>query len=57
MKDTYTIDEILSAVEDLQSAKKKSYTELNKSPAKFDNSDIPLNTLSLIEEAEKNIEN
>ena len=54
MDENYSIDEILSAVDDLQKlkrdkTKKVSYV-LN---AKTDNSDIPKNTLKLIEEAEK----
>ena len=54
MEDNYSIDEILSAVNDLQNLKrnkiKKGSTVSN---AKTDNSDIPKNTLKLIEEAEK----
>ena len=54
MEDNYSIDEILSAVDDLQNLKsnktKKVSNDLN---SKTDNSDIPKYTLKLIEEAEK----
>ena len=54
MEDNYSIDEILSAVDDLQNLKsnktKKVSNDLN---TKTDNSNIPKNTLKLIEEAEK----
>ena len=54
MEENYSINEILSAVDDLQNLKsnktKKISSVLN---AKTDNSDIPKNTLKLIEEAEK----
>jgi hypothetical protein len=52
MEDNYSIDEILSAVNDLQniSKDKKISKELSN---KSDTSNIPKNTLRLIEEAEK----
>ena len=54
MEDNYSIDEILSAVNDLQKINKdKKKIFLKKSSIKFDNSNIPKNTLKLIEEAEK----
>ena len=54
MKDNYSIDEILSAVDDLQNLKiNKTKKVFNKSNSKSDNSSIPKNTLKLIEEAEK----
>ena len=54
MKENYSIDEILSAVDDLQNLKKnKTQKVSNVSNAKTDNSVIPKNTLKLIEEAEK----
>ncbi len=54
MKDNYSIEEILSAVDDIQKIKKeKSNIVLKKSEAKLDNSNIPINTLKLIEEAER----
>ena len=54
MEDNYSIDEILSAVDDLQNLKKNKTKKVSSaSNAKTDNSDIPKNTLKLIEEAEK----
>ena len=54
MKDNYSIDEILSAVNDLQNLKgNKTKKVSNISNAKTDNSGIPKDTLKLIEEAEK----
>ena len=52
MKD-YSIEEILIAVDELQNFKKDKSTKLVKSKYKSSNSDIPLSTLKLIEEAEK----
>ena len=54
MEDNYSIDEILSAVNDLQNINKdKDKKNLEETSIKFDNSNIPKNTLRLIEEAEK----
>ena len=54
MEDSYSIDEILSAVDDLQNLKKNKIKKVsNNSNSKSDNSSIPKNTLKLIEEAEK----
>ena len=55
MEDNYSIDEILSAVNDLENiSKEKNKKKILKEPSnKFDNSNIPKNTLRLIEEAEK----
>lgn len=54
MEDNYSIDEILSAVDDLQNLKRNKTKKVsNDTKAKTDNSDIPKNTLKLIEEAEK----
>mgnify|MGYP001334495086 CR=1 FL=1 len=54
MEDNYSIDEILSAVDDLQNiSKDKGKKNLKETSIKFDNSNIPKNTLRLIEEAEK----
>ena len=54
MEDNYSIDEILSAVDDLQNLKKNKTKKLSSvSNPKTDNSEIPKNTLKLIEEAEK----
>ena len=54
MEDNYSIDESLSAVDDLQNFKRNKTKKVsNDSNAKTDNSDIPKTTLKLIEEAEK----
>ena len=54
MEDNYSIDEILSAVDDLQNLKKNKTKKVSSvSNAKTDDSGIPKNTLRLIEEAEK----
>ena len=54
MEENYSIDEILSAVDDLQNLKKNKTKKVSSvSNAKTDDSDIPKNTLRLIEEAEK----
>ena len=54
MEENYSIDEILSAVNDLQDLKKnKSNKFSNIHNSKSDNSNIPKSTLKLIEEAEK----
>ena len=54
MEDNYSIDEILLAVDDLQNiSKDKDKKNLKKTLIEFDNSNIPKNTLRLIEEAEK----
>ena len=54
MEDNYSIDEILSAVNDLQKKSKDKNKKILKEPStQFDNSNIPVNTLRLIEEAEK----
>ena len=53
MEDNYSIEEILLAVSDLQNISKDKKKILKESSVKFDNSNIPKNTLKLIEEAEK----
>ncbi len=54
MKDNYSIDEILSAIDDLQNFKRNKTNKVsNVSNAKTEDSGIPKNTLKLIEEAEK----
>mgnify|MGYP001193339569 CR=1 FL=1 len=57
MKESYSINEILNAIDDLQNFKKKESTDLIPTQKKTDKikSDIPANTLQLIEEAEKTI--
>ena len=57
MKEQYSVDEILSAIDDLQDLKKENKIDtivINK-PIPRKKSDIPSNTLRLIEEAEKTI--
>ena len=53
MKENYSINEILIAVDELQNLKKKKKINLVK--VNKINSDIPSSTLQLIEEAEKTI--
>ena len=57
MKEQYSVDEILNAIDDLQNLKKEKKIDrivINK-PIQKKKSDIPSNTLRLIEEAEKTI--
>ena len=57
MKEHYSINEILNAIDDLQGKKKESRFDtilVNQSNPKK-KSEIPSNTLKLIEEAEKTI--
>ncbi len=54
MENSYSIEEILSAVNDLQNLKKEKKDLFKKKITKQkSNLDIPRNTLKLIEEAEK----
>ena len=54
MEDNYSIDEILSAVDDLQNINNNKNKKISKEPSnKPETSNIPKNTLRLIEEAEK----
>ena len=54
MEENYSIDEILLAVDDLQNINRNKIKKVsNVSNSKSDNSNIPKNTLKLIEEAEK----
>jgi len=56
MKINYSIEEILDAVNDLQKDKsKKKMIDKTNSSLILDNTHIPVNTLKLIEEAEKTI--
>lgn len=56
MKDSYTINEILGAMEEIRNIKREKNDSINKKKlSKNENSDIPINTLKLIEEAEKKI--
>ena len=54
MENNYSIEEILSAVNELQKIKKEKKLISDRNTTKLDNSSIPKNTLKLIEEAEKN---
>ena len=54
MEDNYSIDEILLAVNEIKNKKKEKNLEVKEfHPIKNSNSSIPINTLKLIEEAEK----
>ena len=54
MENNYSIDEILSAIDDLQNINKgKDKKNLKETSIEFNNSNIPKNTLRLIEEAER----
>ena len=56
MEETYNIDEILSAVDELSNIKKrKKKINDEKNSNEISNANIPKNTLKLIEEAEDNI--
>ena len=54
MKNNYSVEEILGAIEDLQNIKKEKKIVSVKNTPKTYNSIIPKDTLKLIEEAEKN---
>ncbi len=54
MENNYSVEEILSAIDDLQKIKKEKKIISVKNTSKTDNSIIPKDTLKLIEEAEKN---
>ena len=54
IENNYSIEEILSAVDDLQKTKKhKNKIQFKNQSTNIEKSSIPLNTLKLIEEAEK----
>jgi hypothetical protein len=54
MEKNYSIDEILSAVDEIQNKKKERKRKISDpSQLKKDYSEVPKNTLKLIEEAEK----
>tara|TARA_B100001029_G_C14674724_1_gene241417 strand:- start:34 stop:228 length:195 start_codon:yes stop_codon:yes gene_type:complete len=57
MKEQYSVDEILNAVNDLQNLtkEKKINNIITDKPISNYNSDVPSSTLKLIEEAEKTI--
>ena len=50
MEEKYSINEILNAVNEINELKVNTQIKLKK---RIDNSDIPANTLKLIEQAEK----
>ena len=55
MEENFSIEEILSAVDEIQRKKKKEKIEtVNNNFEKKDFSSVPKNTLKLIEEAENN---
>ena len=54
MENNYSVEEILSAIDDLQKIKKEKKIISVKNTTKTNNSIIPKDTLKLIEEAEKN---
>ncbi len=53
MKNQYSVDEILEAVNELNNFKKNKNKEIETSRVKKKNTDIPDYTIGLIEEAEK----
>ena len=53
MKYNYSIDEILNAVSELQNKKKKVVTKINIKADVKNTSQIPKDTLKIIEQAEK----
>ena len=54
MEEKYSIDEILSAVNEIKNKNKKiNFENKENKTIKINNSDIPINTLKLIEDAEK----
>ena len=53
MEESFSIDEILSAVNEFQSKSKKKNENIESKPVKKDYSAVPKDTLKLIEEAEK----
>ena len=56
MEQNYSIDEILSAVDEIHNKKKKNKNKITSTlPATKDYSEVPRHTLKLIEEAEQNI--
>ena len=54
MKQNYSIDEILSAVDEIQNKKREEKNKMSsKSSIKKDYSEVPKQTLKIIEEAEE----
>ena len=54
MENNYSVEEILSAIDDLQKIKKEKKIISVKNTPKTESSIIPKDTLKIIEEAEKN---
>ena len=54
MENNYSVEEILSAIDDLQKIKKEKKIIPVKNISTTDSSNIPKDTLKIIEEAEKN---
>ena len=54
MENNYSVEEILSAIDDLQKINKEKKIISAKNTTNTDSSIIPKDTLKLIEEAEKN---
>ena len=55
MDEQYSINEILNAINDLSDIKKEKIVSNSSAQNSLKKSDIPSNTLKLIEEAEENI--
>tara|TARA_X000000368_G_C22771818_1_gene597525 strand:+ start:409 stop:597 length:189 start_codon:yes stop_codon:yes gene_type:complete len=55
MEEQYSINEILNAINDLSDIKKEKIVSNSSAQNSLKKSDIPSNTLKLIEEAEENI--
>ena len=55
MKELYSVDEILNAIDELQSNKNKKVKIEKNNSFNDKKNEIPLNTLKLIEEAETTI--
>ena len=55
MEEQYSINEILNAINDLSDIKKEKIVSNSSAQNSLKKSDIPSNTLKLIEEAEKKI--
>ena len=54
MEESFSIDEVLSAVNEFQSkSKRKKIENIESKPVKKDYSSVPKDTLKLIEDAEK----
>ena len=54
MENNYSVEEILSAIDDLQRIKREKKIISVKNTTKLNSSSIPKDTLKIIEEAEKN---